>query len=141
MSPPIKNIYYMLSYAFQSLNFKEYNKISSEEFENIYELFSELIIIALNRQIKQGLFREYMEINETTSSIMGKININESIKSQSFINKKLNCTYDEFSVNSYLNKIIKSTLNILLKAPISKIRKHKIKNILLYFHNRYNRYK
>ncbi len=131
----------MLSYAFQSLNFKEYNKISSEEFENIYELFSELIIIALNRQIKQGLFREYMEINETTSSIMGKININESIKSQSFINKKLNCTYDEFSVNSYLNKIIKSTLNILLKAPISKIRKHKIKNILLYFHNRYNRYK
>lgn len=123
----------MLSYAFQSLKFKEYNKISSEEFENIYELFSELIIIALNRQIKQGLFREYMEINETTSSIMGKIHINESIKSQSFINKKLNCTYDSFSVNSYLNKIITTTLNILLKAPISKIRKHKIKNILLYF--------
>ena len=39
MSPPVKNIYYMLSYAFYSLNFKEYKKVASEEFENIYELF------------------------------------------------------------------------------------------------------
>ena len=30
----------MLSYAFQSLNFKEYNKVKSEDFDNIYDLFS-----------------------------------------------------------------------------------------------------
>lgn len=123
----------MLSYAFQSLNFKEYKKVASEEFDNIYELFSELLTIALNKQIKQGLYRDYIEVDETTSSIRGKINITESINELSFINKKLNCTYDEFSVNSYLNKIIKTTLSILLKAPITKIRRRGIKNILLYF--------
>ena len=133
MSPPVKNIYYMLSYAFYSLNFKEYKKVASEEFDNIYELFSELLIIALNKQIKQGLYRDYIEVDETTSSIRGKINITESINELSFINKKLNCTYDEFSVNSYLNKIIKTTLTILLKAPISKEKRRPIKNILLYF--------
>ena len=123
----------MLSYAFQSLNFKEYNKVKSEDFENIYDLFSELLTIALNKQIKQGLYRDYIEVDETTSSIRGKINITESINELSFINKKLNCTYDEFSVNSYLNKIIKTTLTILLKAPISKEKRRPIKNILLYF--------
>ena len=123
----------MLSYAFQSLNFKEYNKVKSEDFENIYDLFSELLTIALNKQIKQGLYRDYIEIDETTSSIRGKINITESINELSFINKKLNCTYDEFSVNSYLNKIIKTTLTTLLKAPISKEKRRPIKNILLYF--------
>ena len=133
MSPPIKNIYYMLSYAFNSLNFKEYRKVASEDFENIYDLFSELLTIALNKQIKQGLYRDYMEVDETTSSIHGKINITESINELSFINKKLNCTYDEFSLNSYLNKIIKTTLTILLKAPISKEKRRPIKNILLYF--------
>ena len=133
MSPPVKNIYYMLSYAFYSLNFKEYKKVASEEFDNIYELFSELLIIALNKQIKQGLYRDYIEVDETTSSIRGKINITESINELSFINKKLNCTYDEFSVNSDLNKIIKTTLTILLKAPITKIQRRGIKNILLYF--------
>ena len=123
----------MLSYAFQSLNLKEYNKVKSEDFENIYDLFSELLTIALNKQIKQGLYRDYIEVDETTSSIRGKINITESINELSFINKKLNCTYDEFSVNSYLNKIIKTTLTILLKAPISKEKRRPIKNILLYF--------
>ena len=133
MSPPVKNIYYMLSYAFYSLNFKEYKKVASEEFENIYELFSELLIIALNKQIKQGLYRDYIEVDETTSSIRGKINITESINELSFINKKLNCTYDEFSINTDLNKIIKTTLTILLKEDITKIQRHSIKNILLYF--------
>ena len=123
----------MLSYAFSSLNFKEYNKVKAEEFENIYDLFAELLTIALNKQIKQGLYRDYIEVDETTSSIRGKINITESINELSFINKKLNCTYDEFSVNSYLNKIIKTTLTMLLKAPISKERRRPIKNILLYF--------
>jgi 5-methylcytosine-specific restriction enzyme subunit McrC len=72
-------------------------------------------------------------VDETTSSIRGKINITESINQLSFINKKLNCTYDVFSVNSYLNKIIKTTLTILLKESTIKKHKRGIKNILLYF--------
>ncbi len=123
----------MLSYAFKRLNFNEYRKVSTEDFENIYELFAEILIIALNKQIKQGLHRDYIEIDETTSSIRGKINISESINDLSFINKKLNCSYDEFSINSYLNRIIKTTLNILLSSPIRKNQRHSIKRILFYF--------
>ena len=118
----------MLCYAFKTLKFKEYEKVATEEFEDIYDLFSERLASILNKLIKQGLHRDYIEVDETTSSIRGKINITESINELSFINKKLNCTYDEFSINSYLNKIIKTTLTILLKAPISKERKRPIKN-------------
>ena len=32
---PIKNIYYMLSYAFQVLNTSNFQKIKGEKFENI----------------------------------------------------------------------------------------------------------
>ena len=129
----IKNIYYMLSYAFQSLNSKAYKKIESEEFENTAELFSEILIIGVSSQIKQGLVRDYIDITETTSSIRGKISISESINNQSFIKKQLNCTYDEFSPNCYLNQIIKSTMAILVKSDISKMRKKKLKNLLMYF--------
>ena len=135
MSNRIKNIYYMLSYAFRVLNNKGYNKVGTEDFENTPELFSEILIIAMNKQIKQGLFKEYVEINETTSSIKGKINITESINSQSFLKKQLNCTYDEFSINSSLNQIIKTTIHYLLKSDISKDRKKKLRNILLYLDN------
>ena len=123
----------MLSYYFTGLNFKEYSKLSAEDFDNIYELFSEILILGLSKQIKQGLFKDYIDVSEATSTVHGKINITESIKPQNIINKKIQCSYDEFSFNSYFNKIIKTTLTILLKADITDLRKHKIKNIIFYF--------
>ena len=129
----IKNIYYMLSYAFYSLNDDKYNKIQTEEFENTSELFAEILAIGVAKQIKQGLVKDYIDIIETTSSIRGKIEITDSINSQVFLKKQLTCTYDEFSVNCNLNQILKSTMNLLLKSNISISRKKKLKNILRYF--------
>lgn len=129
----IKNIYYMLSYAFKVLNEKSYKKIEVENFENISDLLSEILAIGVSKQIKQSLVKDYIEISETTSSIKGKINITDSINEQSFIKGQLNCTYDEFSLNCYLNKILKSTFNLLIKSDISRKRKKKLKNLLMYF--------
>lgn len=129
----IKNIYYMLSYAFKVLTEKSFKKIEAESFENVSELLSEILAIGVSSQIKQGLVRDYIDIRETTSSIKGKINITQSINEQSFIKGQLNCTYDEFSINCYLNQIIKSTMNLLVKSNISKARKKKLKNLLMYF--------
>lgn len=123
----------MLSYAFKVLNEKSYKKIEVENFENISDLLSEILAIGVSKQIKQSLVKDYIEISETTSSIKGKINITDSINEQSFINGQLNCTYDEFSLNCYLNKILKSTFNLLIKSDISRKRKKKLKNLLMYF--------
>ena len=129
----IKNIYYMLSYAFKVLKEDNFKKIESESFDNIGDLFSEILIIGVSKQIKQGLVRDYTDFTETTSSIKGRLNITQSINEQSFIKKQLNCTYDEFSLNCYLNQIIKSTMNILVKTDISKVHKRKLRNLLRYF--------
>ena len=125
----------MLSYAFQSLNANAYKKIEAEAFENTAELFSEILVIGVSSQIKQGLVRDYIDFTETTSSVRGKINIMESINEQSFIKRQLNCTYDEFSPNCYLNQIIKSTMELLVKSDVSKPRKKKLNNLLMYFDN------
>ena len=121
----------MLSYAFQTLTDKGYSRIGTEEFENTADLFAEILITGLTRQIKQGLVKDYISVGELTSSPRGKINISKSLNSIHL--KKLDCTYDEFSTNSYLNRIIKTTLSVLFKADISKIRKKKLKGILVYF--------
>ena len=41
---PIKNIYYMLTYAFKELKHNNYEHIVGENFDNIYDLFAESII-------------------------------------------------------------------------------------------------
>ncbi len=42
------------------------------------------------------------------------------------------CSYDNFSVNSYLNRIIKTTMILLLRADISKERKKKLRKLLVF---------
>lgn len=55
----IKNIYYMLSYAFNILRQDEDDKIAAEEFDNIHNLFAAILVQGISRQLKQGLHREY----------------------------------------------------------------------------------
>ena len=52
----IKNIYYMLSYAFDVLKQKNYNKIASEPFERTQDLFAAILSKGISQQLKQGLY-------------------------------------------------------------------------------------
>ena len=130
---PIKNIYYMLSYAFQTLNEQGYKNLAAEDFDNAGDLCAAILIRGISYQLKRGLGREYISETDTISAIRGKIEITESIKNQSMIRSQMVCTYDEFSVNSPLNQIIKSTVMLLLKADISKARKKELRKLMVYF--------
>ena len=130
---PIKNLYYMLSYAFQILNEQGYKKLATEEFDNAGDLCATILIRGISNQLKRGLGREYISETETIAAIRGKIEINESIKNQTMIRNQMTCTYDEFSVDSPLNRIIKSTVMLLIKSDIAKQRKKELRKLMVFF--------
>ncbi len=132
---PILNIYYMLSYAFKVLNEDGYKNIETESFDNVLDLLSSILIKGVSVQLKRGLLKEYVSETEEMSTLRGKIDFNRSIKSRNLMNKRLVCNYDEFSVNAYLNRVIKTTLFSLFTCDISKNRKKEIRKILIYFDN------
>lgn len=129
----IQNIYYMLAYAFQVLNEQGYKNIDTEDFENTAELCAAILARGISTQIKRGLGKEYIPRTEALSFLRGKIDISETIKTQALQRKQMVCSYDEFSVNSYLNRIIKSTVLILLRADITKARKKELRKLLAFF--------
>lgn len=132
---PIKNVYYMLAYAFRVLNEQGYKSIETEEFHNVAELCTAILTKGVALQLKRGLGKEYIIETEPLTSPRGKIDVTASIKDLSMIRGQLVCTYDDFSVNSYMNRIIKTTLELLLKARISSKRKKEIKKLLIFFGN------
>ena len=132
---PIRNIYYMLSYAFQVLNEQGYKNIETEQFDNVTELCAAILSKGVSLQLKRGLGREYIENTESLSSLRGRVEISESIKTRSLLKRQLVCSYDEFSENSYMNRIIKTTMEILLHADITKARKKELRKLLVYFGN------
>ena len=129
----IQNIYYMLAYAFHVLNEQGYKNITTEDFDNTAELCAAILTRGIKIQIKRGLGKEYMSRTESLASLRGKIDITESIKTQALQRRQLVCSYDEFSVNSFMNRIIKSTILLLLRADIAKTRKKELKKLLVYF--------
>ena len=129
----IQNVYYMLSYAFQTLQEQGYKNVAAEQFDNVAELCAAILIKGANLQIKRGLGREYISKTDTVTGIRGRINISESIKTQSMLRKQMVCTYDDFSVNTYMNQIIKTTMIKLLYADIDRARKKEIKRLLVFF--------
>lgn len=130
---PIKNIYYMLAYAFKVLNKQGYKSVETESFDNVAELCAAILYRGVSSQIKQGLSRDYLIQTDELSALKGKIDYSESIKKNSLIRGKMVCSYDEFSVNSYLNRIIKTTILFLLKSDISTIRKKELRKIIIFF--------
>lgn len=56
----IKNIYYMLAYAFRVLRQKNYDNVAAEDFDNVQDLFAAILAKGVSQQLKQGLYQEYM---------------------------------------------------------------------------------
>lgn len=129
----VQNIYYMLAYAFQILHEQGYKDVAVEDFQNAAELLSAILCRGVTVQIKRGLSKQYLTKEEPLSSPRGKIEVSESIKTQAIRKKQLVCAYDEFSVDAYTNRIIKTTMEVLLKANITKGRKKELRKLLIFF--------
>lgn len=130
----IKNIYYMLAYAFKVLRQKNYDNIAAEDFDNVQDLFAAILAKGVSQQLKQGLYREYITKNEDLSILRGKLDIYGTIKNQ--IQRKifLSCEYDELSVNNIFNQILKTTITVLVKdTGVKKLHKAELKKIVLFF--------
>ncbi|MER2262780.1 MAG: restriction endonuclease [Psychrobacillus sp.] len=131
---PIRNIYYMLSYAYQTLNVSEFKHIGTEKFDNVKDLYAEILSIGMPVLIRGGLSKDYIVVKETSNVIKGRIDINSTIKKNALINKKLEVIYDELSENILLNQIIKATLVYLSSsAKINQKKRRLFYGFLPYF--------
>ena len=106
----------MLSYAFTSLDQKGLENIDKEEFDNIHSLFAAILTKGIGRQLKQGLYKEYLGMTEDIPILKGRIDIEGSIRNASGGRKLLSCEHDELSENNLFNKIIKTAALLLIRS-------------------------
>ena len=130
----IKNIYYMLTYAFQILRQSNYDDIAAEDFENIHDMFAAILGKGVAQQLKHGLYREYVNKSDNLTTLRGKLDIQGTIKNKLQHRQKLYCDFDELSENNLMNQVIKTTITLLIKQGNVKIEnKSVLKKDLLFF--------
>lgn len=126
----------MLSYAFTILNQGGYEDVATEEFENIHNLFAAILAKGIGRQLKQGLYREYLNCKENLTVVRGKIDMPGTIQNRLSRKRALTCEFDELSENNLLNQILKTTVMTLLQhANVDIEYKTDLKKEMLFFSN------
>lgn len=130
----IKNIYYMLSYAFYAPKQKGYEHVAAEPFDHIHDLFAVLLAGGVSRQLKQGLMRTYITRREDLSMVRGKIDLSQAMRVQMSCQRRMPCIYDELSEDNLCNRILKTALLLLLRhGQVQPHHKTALKKILRYF--------
>lgn len=126
----------MLSYAFQTLNQENYDDVAIESFDEIYDLLAAILAKGIGIQLKQGLYREYINRVEELSVMRCKINMPGTIKNRLAHKRILTCDFDELSENNLFNQIIKTTVMLLLRnVKVKSEYKDDLKKKMLFLSN------
>ncbi|UXJ68176.1 5-methylcytosine restriction system specificity protein McrC [Lysinibacillus fusiformis] len=114
---PIKNVYYMLAYAWDLPLSLQQKKLESESFNGIENLLASLFEFHLSLLIKRGLVKEYIENRQPEQLLKGKLLMADSIKERTMQHKKFICQYDELTDDIVINQLVKTALYEFIKIP------------------------
>ncbi|WP_141243799.1 hypothetical protein [Bacillus sp. 7705b] len=90
----IKNIYYMMAYAYQTLNEAGFKSI---QFKNFHALMVAILIKGVSNQIKRDIHKDYFVQTEATNSLRGKIDVTGSVEQNTLMMRRMVCRMMNFS--------------------------------------------
>ncbi|MFH0997190.1 MAG: hypothetical protein V1844_17090 [Pseudomonadota bacterium] len=127
---PIKNIYYLLCYAWNRYDEGEMSDMSSIDFKNGLDLLAHVLYRGVSRLLRKGLDRGYVEREETLGFIHGRIDFNFTVLHGLHRTGLARCRFDELIHDVLHNQIIKSTIQRLLNTEnLDGLLKEKLRGI------------
>ena len=113
---PIQNIYYLLCYAWDRLEERDVVDVSGIDSTKLVDLFAKVLGGGVERLLRRGLDRGYVEYAEDTRCLRGKLLFSPIIKRNLLMKAQVHCEFDELSHNVLHNQILKTTLRHLIRV-------------------------
>ena len=107
--------------------------LSTEKNRNIHEIFIALFVEYLEKLIHRGLKSEYVSREDNQLFLKGKLKFNQHIK-QNYIHKeRFYVEFDEYLQDRVENRLLKSTIKLLLKKTKNFENKRRLRQQLFIF--------
>jgi 5-methylcytosine-specific restriction enzyme subunit McrC len=127
MKIPIRNLYFMLCYAWGHAEEAEDVSISDAgRFERIHDLFGWVLGEGVFRLARRGIDRSYVEHRQAIPGIRGRLELAPTIGQALLPRGRAVCTFEELDIDVIHNQVIRTTLTRLLRWPdlAPEIRSH-----------------
>src|SRR4051794_28955982 len=108
MQIPIENIYYLLCYAWNTLEEKDRVDVSIDDRTELLDLFAKILIGSTRVLIRRGMDRSYVPLTEEFAGIKGKLELSATVKGSLRLRSRTICSFDEFSPDILTNRILVS---------------------------------
>lgn len=127
----VKNIYYMMAYAFRAIDIADFKRLEVESFGNVLDLLAAILAAGLDAQRRRGFEREYQLREEDLMRVRGRIGMTETMRLRMRQRRELHCVFDERTEDTYKNRVLRTTALYLLRAPeVDTSRKRDLKRSL-----------
>lgn len=117
MSIPVRNIYYLLLYAWGHVEPGALQSVGEDDSPDLPNLLAKVLLESVNGILRRGLDRGYVGHEEATRSPRGRLLFNEMVKQQSLLRGVAICAVDELTVDVLHNQILRATLVRLANSP------------------------
>ncbi|WP_411844999.1 hypothetical protein AAFN60_14000 [Roseibacillus persicicus] len=113
---PIQNVYYLLCYAWDKLDVAGTIDVSAEDNQSLDDLFARVLINGTDYLVRHGFDRDYILEREETPKLRGRIDVGASMQRQTWRQGRMVCEFDEFSYNVLHNRILRTTIEQMLRC-------------------------
>lgn len=130
MTIPIRNLYYLFTYAWARFPAGNEVPVGVDECPDLHNLLAKLLIDGTNRLMRRGLDRGYETRREDMRSPRGRLILDEIIKRQTLQRGRVACEFDELTHDVLHNQILKATARSLARADaLEKVHRHELELI------------
>jgi 5-methylcytosine-specific restriction enzyme subunit McrC len=117
MAIPVRNVYYLLCYAWdrlEALGLTDVDAVPGNRTEN---LLGQVLRDGVAHLVRRGLDRGYVETDEEGRRLRGKIRLSETMQRVLLPSGRVACLVDEFSYDVPHNRVIKAAMSRLTELP------------------------
>lgn len=116
---PIRNLWYMLMYAWEEPPLERLGLLENiEDAPTLDALLASILLKLIQQRMRIGLGRNYCEEQHLLRGIRGRINFTDSLKHHAFEHGQAYCNFEQYSLNVPKNQIVRSMLMRLI--PIGR---------------------
>ena len=117
MKIPLRNVYYLLCYAWGRMDESDLvDATALDRFEQVHDLLGKVLSEGTFRLVRRGIDRGYREVTREVAGVRGKLRVSAMATTAVRARSRTICTFEEFSPDVIHNRIIRSTLDALLRT-------------------------
>jgi len=113
---PVRNVYYILCYAWKHAQELDTADLSEAQPATLPDLLGHVLAGSVSRLLSHGLDREYITREEEVPGVRGKLDISTTVKRNLKPRARTYCRFDDLDYDILSNRIIKATLRELART-------------------------